>query len=138
MKFLRTGIPMLLLLAAFSAQAAEKSGALNGTIISRDAASNRLTVAHAAVTGIMGAMTMPYEVRGQKVASLPKDGAKITATLHQSDGTYWLTNVTAAGVQPAHEHAMAESPAKSAPEHEHAAMQQHADHAEHGVSRAPQ
>src|SRR5438067_1813142 len=110
MKFLKRRIPMLLLLIAFGAQAAEKTGALTGTIVSRDAAANRLTVAHAEVPGVMGPMTMPYEVRGQKVASLPKDGAKITATLHESDGTYWLTNVTVAGVQPAHEHAMTEAP----------------------------
>src|SRR4051794_12126788 len=97
MKFVKRAIPMLLLVAAFSARAAEKSGALTGTIVSRDAATNRLTVAHAEVAGVMGAMTMPYEVRGQKVASLPKDGANITATLHESDGAYWLTNVAAAG-----------------------------------------
>src|SRR4051812_20278839 len=115
MKFLKSVIPMLLLVVAFSALAAERSGALTGTIVSRDAATNRLTVAHAEVPGVMGAMTMPYEVRGQKVASLPNDGAKITATLHESDGTYWLTNVAAAG----------EQPAMSAMEHEHAAMPQH-------------
>src|SRR5437764_9498523 len=129
MKFLKTGIPTLLLFVAFHVQAAEKTGALTGTIVSRDAATNRLTVAHAAVIGIMGAMTMPYEVRGQKVASLPKDGAKITATLHESDGTYWLTNVAAA--KPMSEHAMTET-------HDHAAMPQHADHAQHGSEAAPQ
>jgi Cu/Ag efflux protein CusF len=101
MKFVKRAIPMLLLVVAFSARAAEKSGALTGTIVSRDAARNRLTVAHAEVAGVMGAMTMPYEVRGQKVASLPKDGAKIIATLHESDGAYWLTNVAAAGEQAA-------------------------------------
>src|SRR3954468_5483679 len=109
MKFLKTAIPALLLLVAFNARAAEKNGALTGTIVSRDAATNRLTVAHAEVPGVMGAMTMPYEVRGQKVASLPNDGATITATLHESEGAYWLTNVAAAGEQPpistmGHEH----------------------------------
>src|SRR4051812_3924774 len=112
MKFVKRAIPMLLLVVAFSARAAEKTGALTGTIISRDAAVNRLTVAHAEVSGVMGAMTMPYEVRGQKVASLPKDGATITATLHESEGAYWLTNVAAAG----------EQPPMSTLEHEHGAM----------------
>jgi Cu/Ag efflux protein CusF len=116
MKFLKTGIPVLLLLVAFSARAAEKSGALSGTIVSRDAATNRLTVAHTEVPGVMGAMTMPYEVRGQKVASVPKDGAKITATLHESEGTYWLTNVAAAGEKAMPDHRMTEPPATSAPE----------------------
>lgn len=138
MRFLRTGIPMLLLLVALSARAAEKSGALSGTIVSRDVATNRLTVAHTEVSGVMGAMTMPYEVRGQKVASLPKDGAKITATLHESDGTYWLTNVAAAGAKEMQEHPMTEPAAASARQHEHAAMEQHADHAQHGAAAAPQ
>jgi Cu/Ag efflux protein CusF len=115
MKFIKPAIPMLLLLVAFSAGAAETSGALNGTIVSRDAATNRLTVAHAEVPGVMGAMTMAYEVRGQKVASLPNDGAKITATLHESDGTYWLTNVAPAAEKPMPEHAMGEPAATSAP-----------------------
>src|SRR4051812_6756556 len=115
MKFVKRAIPLLLVVAAFNARAAEKSGALTGTIVSRDAATNRLTVAHGEVSGVMGAMTMPYEVRGQKVASLPKDGAKVTAMLHESDGAYWLTNVAAAG----------EQPAMPAMEHEHAAMPQH-------------
>lgn len=87
----------LLLLAALTAQAAEKSGPLAGTIVGRDAAANRLTVAHGDVPGLMMAMTMPYEVRGQRVASLPKDGTTITATLHESSGAFWLTDVKAGG-----------------------------------------
>jgi hypothetical protein len=47
----------------------------------------------------MGAMTMAYEVRGAKVDALPKNGAKITAMLHQADGRYWLTDVKPAGSQ---------------------------------------
>jgi Cu/Ag efflux protein CusF len=131
MKFVKRAIPLLLLVVTFNARAAEKSGALTGTIVSRDAATNRLTVAHGDVAGVMGAMTMPYEVRGQKVASLPKDGAKITATLHESGGAYWLTNVAAAREKAMPEHAMSE-------QHEPAAMPQHGEHAEHGGAAAPQ
>jgi Cu/Ag efflux protein CusF len=86
---------LFVLVAALPAAAAEKSGHLTGTIVSRDAATNRLTIAHNEVKDVMGAMTMPYEVRGQKVAALPSDGAKITATLHEADGLYWLTDVAA-------------------------------------------
>jgi Cu/Ag efflux protein CusF len=93
MKNVRNYIPILLMFAALGAHAAENSGPLQGTIAGRDTATNHLTVAHGEVKGLMGAMTMSYEVRGQKVASLPKDGAQITATLHKSDGTYWLTDV---------------------------------------------
>ncbi|HEV7424746.1 MAG TPA: copper-binding protein [Thermoanaerobaculia bacterium] len=87
---------LFVFLAALPMAAAEKSGHLTGTIVTRDISTNRLTVAHNEVKDIMGAMTMPYEVRGQKVASLPADGAKITATLHEADGVYWLTDVAAA------------------------------------------
>jgi Cu/Ag efflux protein CusF len=97
--------------------AAEKTGRLTGTIVSRDVSTNQLTVSHGAVSGVMGAMTMPYEVRGQKVTSLPKNGAKIIATLHESDGKYWLTEVKPAEDEHnTHEMAMPQS-------HEHADMQ---------------
>src|SRR5437588_12781328 len=75
---------------------AEKSGALRGTIVGRDAKSNELTVAHEEVKDIMGTMTMSYEVRGATVSSLPKDGSRITAILHEANGKYWLTDVKAA------------------------------------------
>ncbi len=104
-------------LIAASAHAAETSGRLDGTITGRDISTNRLTVAHGEVKGLMGAMTMPYEVRGQKVAALPKDGTKITAALHQSDGTLWLTDVKAADTPPAHDHAMSGMPMETPPEH---------------------
>jgi Cu/Ag efflux protein CusF len=70
-----------------------KQGTLRGTITGRDAASNTLTVAHEEVTGIMGSMTMSYAVRGSRVDSLPHDGAEITAILHQSGSSHWLTDV---------------------------------------------
>lgn len=102
MKFLRSFIAVLLVAAG--AQAAEKSGRLDGTIVGRDTKKNELTISHAAVPDLMGAMTMPYEVRGQRVDALPADGAQITATLHEADGNYWLTDVRAGEGHP-HEHA---------------------------------
>jgi Cu/Ag efflux protein CusF len=91
---------LLIFTLALPAIAAEKTGQLAGTIVSRDASTNQLSVSHGEVSGVMGAMTMPYEVRGQKVTALPANGAKITATLHEADGAYWLT-----GVKPAEESA---------------------------------
>src|SRR5438094_4448365 len=109
----------LMLLAAFGAEAAEKSGRLEGTIVGRDASKNQLTVAHGDVAGLMSAMTMPYEVRGQRVASLPKDGAKITAVLHESNGAFWLTDVMASGMKPMqHDQMQMQMPMQ----HEHAGM----------------
>jgi len=81
--------------------AQEKMGMLEGTIISRDMAKNEIIVQHGEVKGVMGAMTMGYQVRGQKVATLPKDGTKIGAMLHESNGTVWLTDV-----KPSASHAM--------------------------------
>lgn len=48
---------ILMLLAALGADAAEKSGRLEGTIVGRDASKNQLTVAHGDVAGLMSAMT---------------------------------------------------------------------------------
>jgi Cu/Ag efflux protein CusF len=84
---------LFVLILAVPVMAAENSGRLTGTIVSRNDATNQLTIAHSEVMGVMGAMTMAYEVRGQKVTALPNNGTKITATLHESDGAYWLTDV---------------------------------------------
>jgi Cu/Ag efflux protein CusF len=71
----------------------EKVGSLEGKIVGRDTAKNKLTVEHGEVKGVMGPMTMSYEVRGQKVNALPPDGTTITAKLHDSSGKYWLTDI---------------------------------------------
>src|SRR2546423_9376683 len=110
-------VQFLMVAAALGAEGAEKSGRLEGTIVSRDASKNQLTVAHGDVAGLMSAMTMPYEVRGQHVASLPKDGAKITAVLHESNGALWLTDVKASGMAPM-QHEQMQMPMQ----HEHASM----------------
>jgi Cu/Ag efflux protein CusF len=113
---------LLIFTLALPAMAAEKTGHLAGTIVSRDASNNQLTIAHGEVSGVMGAMTMPYEVRGQKVTTLPNDGAKVTATLHEADGAYWLTDVKPAeeSAAPAHDmKGMQNMPAMpQSPEHE--------------------
>jgi len=101
---------LCLVLSAVPLAAQEKSGMLEGTIITRNAPRNELVVRHSAVKGIMGAMTMTYTVRGQEVSSLPKDGTMITATLHDSDGTYWLTDVKPAMQHATHGSAMGAMP----------------------------
>jgi Cu/Ag efflux protein CusF len=117
---------LLLFALALPAMATEKSGRLAGTIVSRDASNNQLTVSHGEVSGVMGAMTMPYEVRGQKVTTLPNNGAKITATLHEADGAYWLTDVKPAEESAPSGHAGHDMQAMPMPQpqpHEHATMQ---------------
>jgi Cu/Ag efflux protein CusF len=104
---------------ALQASAAETSGRLAGTIVSRNVSTNQLTVSHGEVSGVMKPMTMAYEVRGQKVASLPNNGAKITATLHEADGAYWLTDVMPAAEMSGHD--------MGAMPHPHAGMQMTTD-----------
>jgi Cu/Ag efflux protein CusF len=120
--FTRFSVLLFVSTFALPAMAAGKTGKLTGTIVSRDASANTLTVSHGDVSGVMGAMTMPYEVRGQKVTALPKNGAKITATLHEADGAYWLTDVMAAEESKASGHAGHDMQAMPQP-HEHAGMQ---------------
>src|SRR5438105_2572030 len=91
-----------LFLLALPLAAQEKMSMLEGTIISRDIAKNEIIVQHGEVKGLMGPMTMGYQVRGQKVATLPKDGTRIDAMLHESNGAYWLTDV-----KPSASHTMA-------------------------------
>ena len=79
----------------------EQTYDLRGVIISRDPATNQLTVDHEEIPGYMAAMTMPYEVRGQNVAELPADGTTITATVHATDEAYWLTDVNLEAGDPA-------------------------------------
>jgi Cu/Ag efflux protein CusF len=73
--------------------AAETTGELIGTIVSRDPAKGEMTFDHQEIKGMMGAMTMGFEVRGADVNSLPPDGTRVRATAHEQDGRYWVTDV---------------------------------------------
>lgn len=86
---------------AAAAAMEEKTYPLKGRIVSRDPATNQLTVDHEEIPGYMAAMTMPYEVKGQNVAELPADGTEIDATVHATEEAYWLTDVKAAQDTPA-------------------------------------
>ncbi len=90
-------LPVLVLLLAVACAKSQKSGeaiyALEGKIVSRNAAENTLRVDHQAIPGFMDAMTMDYPVRGAKVTALPPDNTTIVATVHAGDSGYWLTDV---------------------------------------------
>ena len=74
----------------------EKTYALAGKIVGRDASENALTIDHEAIPGFMEAMTMDYIVRGAKVEALPPNGTAITATLHVTDDKgIWITGLRA-------------------------------------------
>jgi hypothetical protein len=77
-----------------SAASAERTYTMNGKIVSRDALKNEVTIDNEEIPGgVMAPMVMAYELRGAKVDSLPPDGSKITSTLHERNGKYWVTDV---------------------------------------------
>lgn len=77
--------------------AAEKTHTMTGTLVSRNAATNEVTIDNDEVPGgVMAKMVMAYELRGSEVDALPPDGTRITSTLHEQNGKYWVTDVKAA------------------------------------------
>ena len=62
-------------------------------IVSRDPARNTVNIDNEDVPGVMAPMKMSYEVRGAEVGSLPPDGTRVAVTLHEQQGTYWVTDV---------------------------------------------
>jgi Cu/Ag efflux protein CusF len=72
----------------------EKTYPMNGKLVSRDAATKEVTIDNEEVPGgVMSPMTMAYDYRGGDVLSLPPDGTRITSTLHEKEGNYWVTDV---------------------------------------------
>ncbi len=72
---------------------AEKTYPMTATIVSRDAGKNTLNLDNKEVPGEMGAMKMDYEVKDAKVTSLPADGSAVEVTVHDRNGSYYITNV---------------------------------------------
>jgi Cu/Ag efflux protein CusF len=99
MKKIATVIALLAILGcakehgSTAAPAPSKSYPMKATIVSRDAKENSLNLDNENVPDVMPPMKMDYEVRGAKVDSLPADGTKVQVTLHEQDGSYWVTDV---------------------------------------------
>jgi len=73
--------------------AAGKTYPMNGVIVSRDPARKMVNIDNEDVPGVMAPMKMDYELRGTTVDSLPPDGTKVQMTLHEENGTFWVTDV---------------------------------------------
>jgi hypothetical protein len=71
----------------------EKTYPMTATLVSRDPAKNTVNLDNKEVPGGMAAMKMDYELRGAKVASLPPDGTPVEVTVHDMDGSYYVTDV---------------------------------------------
>lgn len=78
-----------------SAPSGEKTYPMTATIVSRDPGKNTLNLDNKEVPGEMMAMKMDYEVRGAKVGSLPPDGTAVEVTVHDRNGSYYITDVKA-------------------------------------------
>ena len=72
---------------------AEKTHTMYGVIVSRNPASNTVSIDNEDVPGVMAPMKMNYELRGEEVGSLPPEGTRVAVTLHEQHGTYWVTDV---------------------------------------------
>ena len=66
---------------------------MTATIVSRDPAKNTLNLDNQEVPGKMAAMKMDYELRGAKVSELPADGTSVEVTVHDVNGSYYVTGV---------------------------------------------
>ena len=66
---------------------------MTATIVARDPAQNAVTLDNKDMPGVMEAMRMDYALRGAKVETLPPNGTAVTATLHEQNGNYWVTDV---------------------------------------------
>src|SRR5205809_7393993 len=73
----------------------EKTYPMTATIVSRDPAKNTVNLDNKEVPGEMAAMKMDYELRGAKVTSLPPDGTPVEVTVHDQNGSYYITDVKA-------------------------------------------
>jgi uncharacterized protein GlcG (DUF336 family) len=76
-----------------TAPAAEKTYPMTATIVSRDPGKNTLYLDNKEVPGEMPAMKMDYELRGARVATAPRDGSPVVVTVHDRDGSVWITDV---------------------------------------------
>ncbi|SRR6266545_7712415 len=66
---------------------------MTATIVSRDPAKNSVNLDNKEVPGKMMAMKMDYELRGAKVSELPPDGTPVEVTMHDVNGSYYVTDV---------------------------------------------
>ncbi len=79
--------------SAPSSAAKEKTYPMTATIVSRDPAKNTVNLDNQEVPGEMAAMKMDYELRGAKVGDLPADGTPVEVTVHDVNGSYYVTDV---------------------------------------------
>jgi len=100
----RLGVPLLLLAAAVGCGRSEKPAApapadvmrysVSGVIRAVETARPEITLEHGPIEGLMGAMTMPFPIRGETpLLSSLRVGDRIEATLVVDGGRFWLEGI---------------------------------------------
>src|SRR4051812_41792899 len=79
--------------APAASQNQEKRYSLKGTIVSIDRSQKHLVIDHEAITGFMGAMTMPYPVVDDATLDKVMPGDQITADVVVAGDNVHLENV---------------------------------------------
>jgi len=90
----------LALLASACAKADERTYPLQGQVLSLEPARKQLTIKHEEIKGFMPAMTMPYEVRDEKLLSGLVAGDLINATLVVVSNGAYLSTIKKVGQAP--------------------------------------
>lgn len=99
---MRAHILVLIALAAVSCSKAadERSYTLQGQILSIEAPRKQLTIKHEDIKGLMPAMTMPYDVKDEKLLNGLAPGDLINATLIVESNDAYLKTIRKVGTAP--------------------------------------
>jgi protein SCO1/2 len=81
--------------AAQPAQAEQRFD-MKGKVVSVDKSGKNLIVDHEAIPGFMGAMTMPYPVKDERLLENLTPGEQITAKVVSGRGGVWLEEIAPA------------------------------------------
>src|ERR1700681_4335663 len=73
---------------------------LTGKVVSIDKAGKKLTVDHEAIPGFMGAMTMAYPVKDERLLDNLSPGDPVTAKVVSGGGQFWLENIATTNAAP--------------------------------------
>lgn len=87
----------LALAAACGGGPAAETGTGSGEVVSVDRGAGELTISHGEIPGLMGAMTMTFEVADPALLADVEAGDRIEFDLRYADGTYTVTGVRPAG-----------------------------------------
>jgi protein SCO1/2 len=83
----------LALVGCAASKAPAKEYQLRGEVMGLDAGGHVATIKHENIPGLMGAMTMGYQVKDPAEFSKLSVGEPITATVYQTSDDMWIGNI---------------------------------------------